>query len=251
MITDQQRGEIVARLLAARQGGPLFDPAGIAIDHADILAIQAGVMAALGPVGGWKVGRGAPDQPIIFAPIRASGIAASPKLWPREDSRLCGLELEIAFRIDSALPPLDAPDYAAKLAASVTPLPVFEVLDSRLLNMETTDAHWRLADLQINAGMITGAAYDKPWQPDDFIRLNGELIADASIVVDGLLTQPGGSPFDLLIELLRQVKDHCGGVQPGQIVTTGAFTGLRFFKPGTRLRGSFAGMAPLEMMFGA
>jgi len=40
-------------------------------------------------------------------------------------------------------------------------------------------------------------------------------------------------------------------VQPGQIVTTGAFTGLRFFKPGTRLRGSFAGMAPLEMMFGA
>ncbi|WP_428247557.1 hypothetical protein [Ferrovibrio sp.] len=251
MLTGEQRAAIAARLLAARQGGPLLDSSGIALDLDDVYAIQAAVMPALGPVGGWKVGRGSVHEPIIFAPIRHSGIAPSPCLWPRAESLLCGLELEIAFRIDGPLPALDAPDYAARLQACVTPLPVFEVVDSRLSDPETADPLWRLADFQLNTGLIIGKAHEKPWRPDDFIRVPGELIADSSTIAEGMLTQLGGSPFELLMLLLRQIGNHCGGVQPGHIVTTGSFTGLRFFKPGTRLRGTIAGMAPLEMMFGA
>lgn len=250
MTAETQRAEIVARLLAARQGGPLLDSSGIGLEQSDAYAIQAEVMAALGPVGGWKVGRGTPEEAIIFAPIPAAAILPTPQLWTRAASRLGGLELEIAFRIDAPLPALDAPDFARQLTGCVTPLPAFEVVDCRLHDPDQAAPLWRLADFQINAGLIIGPALEGPWQPDDFICPPGLLIADASVIAKGLLTLPSGSPFDLLTTLLRQVGNHCGGVQPGQIVTTGSFTGLRFFRPGTRLRGRIAGMAPLEMMFG-
>ena len=251
MLSGPQRTDIAARLLAARQDGALLEHDGIALTVSDAYAIQTEVSAALGPVGGWKVGRATPEAPVSFAPLPASTILPTPQLWPRAGARLCGLELEIAFRIDAALPTLDAPDFAARLAASVTPLPAFEVVDSRLHDLDNAPPPWRLADGLLHAGLITGPAHDRSWQPDDFTEVPGQLVADASLIADGRLALTGGSPFALLIELLRHVGDHCGGVQPGQIVTTGSFTGLRFFKPGTRLRGHIAGMAPLEMMFGA
>lgn len=244
--------DLVGHMLAARKGGALVDPATEpdgpeSLD--DVYAIQAGVMVALGPVGGWKVGRPAPDQPSVFAPIPAAAIRTSPVAWPQAESRLRGVELEVAFRIDGPLPPADAPDFATRLAQVVTPLPVFEILDSRLTDPQGASAFWKLADMQINAGLVYGEPLQGAWSAADFINPVARLEADGDVLVDGPVTTPGGSPFDLLAELVRICGDHCGGLRPGQIVTTGSFTGMRFFQPGTTVTGRIAGLAALGVSF--
>lgn len=243
--------EAIAALLAARQGGPLYLPAYDLQTLDEAYAIQAGVIAALGPVGGWKTGRSAPDQPAICAPISAAAIRPSPALWHPDEARLRGLELEIGFRIDTALPPADAPDFLQRLAAAVTPLPVFEIVDSRLADPQAASALWRLADLQMNAGLVYGAPLQGPWRPEEFIQPLAHLTADEAEICAGPATMPGGSPFDLLANLVRDCGDHCGGLKPGQIVTTGSFTGLRYFAAGSTLTGEIAGMAPISVSFAA
>lgn len=243
--------DAIAQLLAARRGGPLLNVADDLNSPADAYAIQAGVMASLGPVGGWKTGRSAADQPAIRAPILASAIRPSPALWQPAEVRLRGLELEIGFRIDAALPPADAPDFMQRLAEAVTPLPIFEIVDSRLADPQAASTLWRLADCQLNAGLVYGAPLEGPWRPEDFIRPMARLTADDAEVCAGPATLPGGSPFDLLANLVRDCGNHCGGLKPGQMVTTGSFTGLRYFAAGTTLIGEIASMAPISVTFAA
>lgn len=251
MIPDR-RADAIVRLLAARRGGPLVDATSYDLkSDADAYAIQAGVMAALEPVGGWKVGRSAPDQPAIRAPIRAAMIRPSPAVWQPAEARLRGLELEIGFRIDAPLPSVDVPDFLLRLAAAVTPLPVFEINDSRLADPQAADPLWRLADFQLNAGLVCGAPLETAWRPEDFDHPSIRLLANDTEIFAGPATLPGGTPFALLAALVRECGDHCGGLQPGQIVTTGSFTGLRFFPAGTTLTGTIAGMAPLTATFAA
>jgi 2-keto-4-pentenoate hydratase len=253
-LTTMARDAIVDRLLAVRRGGALVDPAVEPAGPqslADAYAIQAGAMAQLGPVGGWKIGRPASHQPSVFAPIPAAAIRTSPVAWPQAESRLRGVELEIAFRIDGPLPSPAAADFMQQLAAIVTPLPVFEILDSRLSDPQNASAAWKLADMQINAGLVCGAPLPGAWQAADFVNPAARLEADGEMLVDGPVTTPGGSPFDLLAELVRICGDHCGGLRPGQIVTTGAFTGMRFFRPGATVTGRIAGSAVLAVTFAA
>jgi 2-keto-4-pentenoate hydratase len=248
-------GSAIAGLLAARSGGPLFTPDYPLESLNDVWAIQSGAMAALGPVGGWKVGRWDAGQPLIHAPIRAAAIRPSPALLSPADSRLRGLELEVGFRIDAALPAADDPDFLRKLPACVTPMPVFEVVDSRLADPQNASPLWRLADFQLNAGLVYGAPLAAGWNPSDFDHPHVHLTADGTDVCNGPATLNTGTPFSMLADLVRQLSipggDHCGGVQPGQIVTTGSFTGLRFFAKGTKLTGRIAGLAPISATFAA
>jgi 2-keto-4-pentenoate hydratase len=240
----------IAALLAARRGALLYEPAYDLQDLDDVFAIQSSVMADLGLVGGWKVGRWDADAPLIYAPIRADLIRPSPDTRQPAECRLRGLELEVAFRIDTPLPAADVPDFLPKLAAAVTPLPTFEVVDSRLADPQGASPLWRLADFQLNAGLIYGAALTSSWQPKDFANPVVQLTADGKDVVSGPATLNTGTPFGMLADLVRECR-HCGGVQPGQIVTTGSFTGLRFFPAGTTLSGTIAGMAPITASFAA
>ncbi|WP_341705678.1 hypothetical protein, partial [Ferrovibrio sp.] len=187
--------------------------------------------------------------PAIFAPIPAAAIRPSPALWPAAGSRLRGAELEIAFRIDAPLPPADAADFLPRLAAAVTPLPAFEILDSRLQDPRNAAPLRVLADSQMNAGLVCGAASDGRWQPADFDRPDVFLKAGDSVLCAGPASLPGGTPFALLAELVCRCGDHCGGLQPGQIVTTGSFTGMHFFAAGATVSGRIAGLTPLSVTF--
>lgn len=245
--------DVIARLLAARNGGPLVeaDEASEPRSITEAYEIQSGVMNSLNSaVGAWKVGRSGAGQPLICSPIRADLIRPAPDTRLPAESRLRGLELEVGFRIDAALPAADDADFMQKLAAAVTPLPVFEVVDSRLSDPQAASPLWRLADFQLNAGLIYGTPLPKGWRAEAFDKPIVQLVADGVEICGGAATLNTGTPFGMLADLVRECH-HCGGVQPGQIVTTGAFTGLRFFKAGTTLTGSISGMTPLTMTFAA
>jgi 2-keto-4-pentenoate hydratase len=244
---------IVEQLLAARSGGaPVATPGDLGgLD--EVYAIQSGVMAALGAVGGWKVGRWEYDAPLIYAPIRADMMRASGAVWQPAECRLRGAELEVAFRIDAALPSPDDPRFLHRLAACVTPMAVFEIVDSRLADPREASLLWRLADFQINGGLVYGAPPATAWSPAMFDAPSVRLAADGETLCDGPATLNTRTPFIMLADLVRQLsgpgRDHCGGVQPGQIVTTGSFTGLRFFGKGTTLTGMIDGLPPVVTTF--
>lgn len=246
----------IARLTAAWRDGTLVeaDTAGEPRDIAETRTIQSAVLQAMGwRVGGWKVGRWNAGAPLFCAPIRADLMRPAPDSRRPEETRLRGLELEIGFRIDTALPAADDADFLRKLADAVTPMAVFEMVDSRLRDPLAASPLWRLADFQMNAGLIHGTPLAGSWRPDIFDKPDVKLVANGETIFDQPATLNTGTPFGMLADLVRQCNspggNHCGGVQPGQIVTTGAFTGLRFFPPGTTLTGHISGLAPITMTF--
>jgi 2-keto-4-pentenoate hydratase len=250
-----QIAAIVDQLLGARRDGPLLQPTEDLSGFDAVYAIQSGVMAGLGRVGGWKVGRWDAGSPLIFAPIRADLIRPAPDTRQPEECRLRGAELEVAFRIDAKLPLPGSHDFLPALAACVTPMAVFEIVDSRLAEPKTASKLWHLADFQLNAGLVYGAALTTPWQPEDFANPQVQLTADGTDICNGPAALNTNTPFGMLADLVRQCSspggDHCGGVQPGQIVTTGSFTGLRFFAKGTQLTGRIDNLPPITATFAA
>lgn len=253
-MSANRHAQAIASLLAAWRGGPLAvtdaanEPADIAAAH----DIQAAVAADLGiEVGGWKVGRWSANDPLFYAPIRADLIRSAPDTRQPAETRLRGLELEIAFRIDAPLPSPTAPDFIDRLAAVVTPMPAFEVVDSRLADPRAAGPLWRLADFQMNAGLILGEPLTKGgWKPENFARPNVRLSADGKDVANGPAALNTNTPFGMLADLVRDCR-HCGGLQPGHIVTTGSFTGLNYFAAGATLRGEITAMSPITMTFAA
>jgi len=242
---------IVDQLLAARSGGPLVQPTEDLPGFDTVYAIQSGVMAKLGKVGGWKVGRWDAGSPLVFAPIRADLIRPAPDTRQPTECRLRGAELEVAFRIDAKLPSPGSHDFLPALAACVTPMAVFEIVDSRLAEPKAASKLWQLADFQLNAGLVYGAPLEAPWKPEDFAQPQVQLTADGVDVYHGPATLNINTPFGMLADLVRSCGEHCGGVQPGQIVTTGSFTGLRFFAKGATLNGRIASLPPISVSFAA
>jgi 2-keto-4-pentenoate hydratase len=244
-----QISAIIDQLLAARRGGPLLQPVEDLPGFDTVYAIQSGVMAKLGAVGGWKVGRWDAGSPLFFAPIRADLIRPAPDTRQPAECRLRGAELEVGFRIDAKLPSPGSHDFLPALAACVTPMAVFEIVDSRLTDPKAASKLWHLADFQLNAGLVYGAPVTTPWQPEDFAQPQVQLTADGVDVCHGPATLNTNTPFGMLADLVRSCGNHCGGVQPGQIVTTGSFTGLRFFAKGTQLTGRIANLPPITCTF--
>jgi 2-keto-4-pentenoate hydratase len=213
----------------------------------DAYAVQSAVMRELGPNGGFKTARPDPSQPNVMAPIPASRVRPSPAHFAKDEMRLVGIEIEIAFSIESELPALGQSDYDARLRQAVSVVPVIEMVDTRLADHETANDMIKLADNQFGFGLVTGAPVK------DFARLNltnpaitftvnGEQLGPTSGQVPGSV-----DAFQVLKDFLEVVGDHCGGVQPGMYVTTGALSGLHWAKHGDEVAGSVAALGTVSV----
>lgn len=214
---------------------------------ADAYAIQRRVADALGPVGAFKTGRKTRDEPLILAPVQASTVRPSPARFGRDELRLFGVELEVAFRIESTLPAPEAPGFADAARAAVRPLPAIEVVDSRLADHESADPLWKLADDQLNGGLVVGEPLTDGAMPLE--RLHARLEVDGEPVFDRVAEVPGGDAFEIFLACARTIGEHCGGLQPGRFVTTGSLTGLRFVDFGTTVTGTIDGLGAVRVTF--
>ena len=243
-------------LLQARASG-LALAAGAAASPAsetEAYAAQAATIAALtsrlGPVAAWKAGRAHPGGPILFSPILSALVRGSPANFTAAESRLRGVELEFGFRLEADPPPLGAPDFEEMLRQRVSLVPVIEVVDSRLVEADAAPMLLRLADLQLNAGLVIGA----PLADWSGLRLDlGEVCweFDDRIVAEGEAATPGGDAFGTLCAFAEAVGTHCGGLRKGHVVTTGSLTGLLWAPPAARVRGEIGGLGTVEVAFTA
>ena len=239
----------VELLLEARRSGVQVKPPFALPDRSAVYAIQDGVAKATGPVAGWKVGARTPTAEPNPAPLLAGALVTSPARFDGKAMHMIGVEIEISFHIvkDIAARAQPVPREEA-LAAVGDAFVGMEVVDTRLADFKSADPEWLLADNQMNHALVIGDPV-KDWRGRDWANLQVSLTIDGTVEVD----QKGGLGAVDPVRPLAWMIDHAvrqrGGIRQGQAITTGSWTGLRYYPAGTRARGAFAGLGTVEASF--
>ncbi len=239
----------VQSLLEARRSGIQVAPPFALPDRDAVYAIQDGVARATGPVAGWKVGARTPTAEPNPAPLLAGALVTSPARFDGRTMHMIGVEIEISFHIAHDIAARDTPVSREEALAAVGDAFVgMEVVDTRLADFKHADPEWLLADNQMNHALVMGDPV-KDWARLDWPDLQVRLVIDGNIVVD----QRGGLGAVDPVRPLAWMIDHAvrrrGGLAKGQAITTGSWTGLRYFPPGTQARGEFSGLGAVEATF--
>jgi 2-keto-4-pentenoate hydratase len=241
--------EAIQRLLEARRSGVQVRPPFALPDRAAVYAIQDGVAQATGPISGWKVGARTPTAEPNPAPLLAGALVKSPARFDGKAMHMIGVEIEISFHIARTIAARDEPvgrDEA--LDAVGDAFAGMEVVDTRLADFKSADPEWLLADNQMNHALVIGAPI-KAWRGLDWAHLQVRLEIDGKVEVD----RKGGLGSVDPVRPLAWMIDHAvrrrGGIRAGQAITTGSWTGLRYYPPGTKARGEFVGLGSVEASF--
>ena len=239
----------VQQLLEARRSGVQVKPTVALPDRAAVYAIQDGVAQATGPVSGWKVGARTPTAEPNPAPLLAGALVKSPATFDGKAMHMIGVEIEISFHIARNIPARSEPVGRDEALDAVGDAFVgMEVVDTRLADFKSADPEWLLADNQMNHALVIGESV-KGWKGLDWASLQVKLTIDGKVEVD----QKGGLGSVDPVRPLAWMIDHAvrlrGGIRAGQAITTGSWTGLRYYPPGTRARGEFVGLGSVEASF--
>lgn len=186
------------------------------------------------------------EDGVLRGLVPQSRIWSSPATLAPGTVRLCGVEGEIAFRLDSALPQRATPYTAEEIAGRFTALVAIEVVDTRLVDTSAPFLD-RLADNLCNGGLVTGTVR-ADWRTVDLTALEVVLTvngSEAKRLTGGLAC---GDPLPPAVALLN-VLAAAGEVPAGFIVTTGSYSGLDFVSPGDHVSVRFTGFGEAEMTF--
>jgi len=239
----------VRSLLEARRSGIQVAPLFALADRDAVYAIQDGVAAATGPIAGWKVGARTPTAEPNPAPLLAGALVKSPARFNGTAMHMIGVEIEISFHIVRDIAAREAPVGREEALAAVGDAFVgMEVVDTRLANFRELDPEWLLADNQMNHALVVGDSI-KNWKGLDWPNLAVKLVIDGKTIVE----QKGGlgavDPVRPLVWMIDHAVRQRGGLRKGQAITTGSWTGLRYYPPGSKARGEFIGLGAVEASF--
>ena len=218
---------------------------------ADAYAIQEAVAAQLWPdeITGWKTGAPSPEAEPIAAPIGRPLIWDSGITLPAADFYQLGIEGELAYRMKHDLPPRAVAYVRSEVEDAIGSIhPLIEIVDTRIADWESAGPWWKLADNQINGGLVVGLGFENwreidPQSQQAVLRVNGGVLADT---VGG---NAAGDPLQLLVWLVNHCAQQCGGLKAGDIVTTGTHTGLVFVQPGDTVSVLFPGVGAVHVSF--
>jgi 2-keto-4-pentenoate hydratase len=203
-------------------------------------AVFAELWAGARPAA-WKVGGPSDKVEPTAAPIAPEVLLRSPASVAAASMNMIGVEAEIAFRFAKDLAPRTRPYSERSVAAAVGEVLVaIELCDTRLANWKDQSGPWILADFQNNGGLVVGSG-TKDWQKIDFLQQEVEFRVGAR-VVKAKGTHSYGNPLRLLPWLAQHCAKRGLGLRAGDVVTTGAWTGLEIAKPGDEVTARFAGI---------
>ena len=200
-------------------------------------------------MSGWKVGARTPTAEPNPAPLLAGALVKSPATFDGKAMHMIGVEIEISFHIAKDIAARSTPvDREEALAAVGDAFVGMEVVDTRLADFKSADPEWLLADNQMNQALVIGDSI-RDWRALDWANLQVKLVIDGKVEVD----QKGGLGAVDPVRPLAWMIDHAvrqrGGIRNGQAITTGSWTGLRYYPPGTKARGEFVGLGSVEASF--
>jgi 2-keto-4-pentenoate hydratase len=238
--------EIADLLLGARRSGVAAH-----IEVADLgqaYAVQQLVMAALGEIGGWKVGADGPEAPPSCAPMPARHVVPAPHVFNAARFTQREVESEICFTFGASLTPRASPYGPDEvLAAIATCQPGIEVLQSRLYAPEAAGRFALLADFIQHGAFAWGAAI-ADWRSRDFTTMRIRQTIDGAPAIERT-GNPAGDMLRLMVWLANEGAVWAGGIRQGQIVTCGSWTGKTRVPEGGSALAEFSGAAPVRVGF--
>lgn len=246
------RTDLIASLLvhARRTGQPMVVPEKTAI-RTDVVAyrVQDKVFARLWPgahPAAWKAGGPSDKVEPTAAPIAPGNLLASPARVSASAIALVGVEGEVAFRLAKDLPPRAKAWSDEEVAAAVGEVVVaIEVCASRIAKWKAAPGSWQLADFQNNGALVVGGG-TKDWRRIDFTKQAMEIrVGERSATATG--GHSFGNPFRLLPWLAAHCAKRSGGLRKGDVVTTGAWTGLEPAKAGDEVVVRFPGIGEASL----
>ena len=238
---------LAAELCDARRTGRPVDarPENGPASLAEAFAVQRAVWQAL--VGqarprAWKVGAAGREGPLLAGPVLPHAFARSPAVFAGEGFFRIGVEAEIAFVFRDPLPARAASWPREAIMAAIGSAHVaMELVDTRLRDPDTAGTAWKLADNLVNGTLTLG--HEIPdWQQLDWPTLTARSWIDGREVA---CTQ-GTVPLGDVLHLLPAWINHIGGVQSGDVVTTGTWNGVNWAHAPATLRVGFDGLGTAE-----
>lgn len=216
-------------------------------------AIQDATTALLGkPVGGYKASApadGEPSRGVIYADT----ILPSPAAFPARSAPACGVEAEIAFLFTRDFAPRERRYLRHDVVAGTAALVGIEIVDSRYGDLVKQPGRLEKLELLADSTSNGGFVFGKPvrgWTSKVVSTLEVTLIVNGQTIVQQNGGHPTGDPFAAAVELVNMMRAGVG-IQAGQYVTCGSWTGLRFFKPGDHCLARFTGIGEAEVTFTA
>lgn len=236
--------EIADRLLRARETAqPVADlPVPSSLEEA--YAVQDRMAAAVGEIGGWKIGASGPSDEPMFAPMPRAWMRATPV-----QSRLRGVEVEIAFQLGRDLPVREEPYSREDVLSAVSGAhPVLEIIESGLPDPLAVPRLLLMADLQINGGFVTGPAIPN-WRALDWSSETVTLIINGEIEKQRVGSNAAGDLTRLLVYLANEGSRRTHGLRIGQWITTGSWTHVDFCAAQDEVEGRFTHSEPVRVRF--
>jgi 2-keto-4-pentenoate hydratase len=234
--------EAARLLIEARDSGILLDrlPEDSRPKNAgDAYAIQLETVARMGArLSGWKVAL-SKEYDLLMAALVEPRTFEDGATIPSARMSIVGVEAEIAFRFDKALPPREAPYETAEVAEAVTAFPAIEILDTRFRDYHGTSVIDRAADFMSNSAFVVGRTRPD-WRDFDLAKANVRLEIDGVETVRVTGGHASGDPLIPAIALANHLR-KTDGVPSGYVMTTGSYTGLQFIKKDSFVKATFAG----------
>jgi 2-keto-4-pentenoate hydratase len=223
---------------------------------ADGYQIQDLLAAELGfPVGGWKIGcTSAAARRILksrgpFAGrIFAGRIFMSGATVPSSGYPMRGLEGEFAFRLKAALPQRRRAYSATEVSAAVADLhPAIEIVDSRFTDWLKAGVPSIIADQASNGALVLGPAVPR-WRTRKLDAQAVRMLVNGTCVGEGTGADCLGHPLKALTWLANFLRAR-GGLEAGQIVSTGTCSGFFRADPGARATADFGRLGQVHVAF--
>jgi 2-keto-4-pentenoate hydratase len=187
--------------------------------------IQNDTIAALGPLGAWKVQPMPASGEPFTAPILAHTIFASGATLRTADFPGLGIEVEVAVTINRALPALPQGYSPADMQAEIGSMHIaLELLASRFVDRKSVPQLTGIADLQSTGGIVLGAVV-----PTDALPELGQQHMTLSVDGREVAATPGNATTDNVLAALAWLANHTAArglpLKAGDVVITGARLG--------------------------
>ena len=187
--------------------------------------IQNETVAALGPVGAWKV-QPMPETGLPFAaPILARTIFADGAKLRVSDFPSFGLEVEVAVTLNRDLPRREQAYSAEDMRAAIASLHLaFEVLASRFVDRQKVPQLAGIADLQHSGAIVLGPAFPAQSLPE-----LGSLAIALSVDDVATAKTAGNATTANMLAALAWLANHTAArglaLKAGNVIITGARIG--------------------------
>jgi len=208
-------------------------------------------------IAGWKITfLYKPREKAFRCPLFASRVFASPARIPQSLTPSLCIEPEVTFRLTGDLPARDKLYQAEEVAGAVEACPSFEVVDTRFDTSDRTIRQMlneRATLIEAYADHITNGAFIigpgvKDWRDIDFARMRVTMRKDDTLIVETVGGHAFIDPFLPVVVLANELR-HGPGMQAGQVVATGSFSGFFPVALDQKIVAEFAGLGRVEATF--